>query len=88
MTSGEIIEKGVACLNDTKNYYKESHNGTIAIEHIKSVTTSIDDKSGYFNEVTNKRELSVKFKFDGGGEPTVKMIAYNGKCLGITGPLH
>ncbi|MDR7080676.1 hypothetical protein J2Y03_005767 [Neobacillus niacini] len=49
---------------------------------------SIDTKNGFFNQFTNQRELSVTLKTKNGEEPTVRMDAYNGKCLEVTGPLN
>lgn len=49
--------------------------------------TSIKIKSGFFNNLTNQRELEVTISFKDGQKQIVKMDAYSGKCLGITGLL-
>jgi hypothetical protein len=49
---------------------------------------SIEKKSGFFNQITNQRELSVTLKTKNGEELTVRIDAYNGRCLEVTGPLN
>ncbi|WP_045520908.1 hypothetical protein [Neobacillus niacini] len=57
-------------------------------DDIKPEKFSIDKKSGFFNQITNQRELSVTLKTKNGEELTVRMDAYNGRCLEVTGPLN
>ncbi|QCJ44542.1 hypothetical protein FAY30_23070 [Bacillus sp. S3] len=49
---------------------------------------SIDKKRGYFNQITNQRELSVTLKTKDGKEPTIRIDAYNGKCLEVINPIQ
>ncbi|WP_066303905.1 hypothetical protein [Bacillus sp. FJAT-29814] len=55
---------------------------------IKPEKFSIDEKSGFFNQITNKRELNITLKTKNGEERTVKMDAYTGRCLEVTGPIN
>jgi hypothetical protein len=54
---------------------------------IKPEKFSIDTKSGFYNQITNQREFSVTLKTKNGEVLTVRMDAYNGRCLEVTGPL-
>ncbi len=56
-------------------------------QDIKPEKFSIVTKSGFFNQITNQREFSVTLKTKNGEELTVRMDAYNGRCLEVTGPL-
>lgn len=87
MTSVAITSNAMKCLNHPpKTLGIKPFNLTLS--DIQSEHTSIEAKSGFLSNLTNQRELSVKMKFKGGVEPTVKMNAYSGKCIGVTGPLN
>lgn len=86
MTTGNATQKAIACVNNPpKNLAIEPINFTF--DDLQTVHLSIDTKSGLFNQLTNHRELSVTLVFKG-AEPTVKINAYNGKCIEVTGPLN
>lgn len=87
LTTDEATGYAVLCLN-----VPPKKLGIKAVDiNFQDITLeklSIDTKSGYFNQFTNQRELSVTLKTKNGEEPTVRMDAYNGKCLEVTGPLN
>lgn len=86
-TTGKATENAALCLQ-----YPPKRLGIKAVDinwdDIKQEKFSIDKKSGFFNQITNQRELSVTLKTKNGEELTVKMDAYNGRCLEVTGPLN
>jgi hypothetical protein len=87
LTTGEATDYSVLCLNaPPKELGIKAVN--INFDDITLEKFSIDKKSGFFNQFTNQRELSVTLKTRNGEEPTVRMDAYNGKCLEVTGPLN
>ncbi|MEH6996489.1 hypothetical protein V7075_27925 [Neobacillus drentensis] len=87
LTTGEATDYAVLCLNvPPKELVIKAVD--INLDDITLVKLSIDTKSGFFNQFTNQRELSVTLKTKNGEEPTVRMDAYNGKCLEVTGPLN
>ncbi|MBO0603116.1 hypothetical protein I2483_15720 [Sporosarcina sp. E16_3] len=87
LTTGEAEGYAVLCLNvPPKELEIKAVN--ITFDDITLKKLSIDKKSGFFNQYTNKRDLSITLKTKNGEEPTVKINAYNGKCLGVTGPLN
>lgn len=51
---------------------------------IKPEKFSIDKKSGFFNQITNQRELNITLKTKNEEELTVRMDAYTGRCLEVT----
>ncbi|MFJ5717460.1 hypothetical protein [Neobacillus sp. NPDC093127] len=87
LTTEEATGYAVLCLN-----FPPKESGKKAFDiYVHDVTLeklSIDTKSGIFNQFTNQRELSVTLKTKNGEEPTIRMDAYNGKCLEVTGPLN
>ncbi|AZU62516.1 hypothetical protein [Neobacillus mesonae] len=87
LTTGEATDYAVLCLNVPP---KESGIKAVDINFadITLEKLSIDTKSGFFNQFTNQRELSVTLKTKNGEEPTIRMDAYNGKCLEVTSPLN
>jgi len=87
LTTGEATDYAVLCLNVPP---KELGIKAIDInfDDITQKKLSIDIKSGFFSQYTNKRDLSITLKTKNGEEPTVKINAYNGNCLGVTGPLN
>jgi len=87
LTTGEATGYAVLCLNVPP---KELGIKAIDInfDDITQKELSIDKKSGFFSQYTNKRDLSITLKTKNGEEPTVKINAYNGKCLEVTGPFH
>ena len=48
----------------------------------------LDKKSGFFSQLTNQREYRITMKVKNGEELTVRMDAYDGRCLEVTGPLN
>ncbi|MFZ7945981.1 hypothetical protein [Neobacillus sp. 19] len=86
LTTDEATGYAILCLN-----VPPKKLGIKAVEiYFNDITLgklSIDTKSGFFNQFTNQRELSVTLKTKNGEEPTVRMDAYNGKCLEVTDPL-
>ncbi|WP_312476169.1 hypothetical protein [Neobacillus sp.] len=86
MTTGKATDYAFLCLN-----FPPKELGIKAVDinffDVKLEKLSIDTKSGFFNQFTNQRELRVTLKTKNGEEPTIRMDAYNGKCLEVTGPL-
>ena len=87
LTTVEATDYAVLCLNVPP---KELGIKAVDInfDDITLKKLSIDTKSGFFNQYTNKRDLSITLKTINGEEPTVKINAYNGKCIEVTGPLN
>lgn len=87
LTTEEATDYAVLCLNVPP---KELRIKAVDInfDDITLKKLSIDTKSGFFNQYANKRDLSITMKTKSGEEPTVKINAYNGKCLEVTGPLN
>ncbi|CEG27171.1 hypothetical protein [Bacillus sp. B-jedd] len=87
LTTEKAIDSAVLCLN-----VPPKELGIVAVDinfdDISLEKLSIDTKSGFFNQITNQRELSVILKTKDGKEPTIRMDAYSGKCLEVTGPLN
>ena len=87
LTTGEATDSAVLCLNvPPKELGIEAVD--VNFDDIMLKNLSIDTKSGFFNQITNQRVLSVTLKTKNGDEPTIRMDAYNGKCLEVTGPLN
>lgn len=87
LTTVEATDYSVLCLNvPPKELGIKAFD--INFDDITLEKLSIDKKSGFFNRFTNQREVSVTLKTINGEEPTVRMDAYNGKCLEVTGPLN
>ena len=87
LTTGEATDYAVLCLNVPP---KELGIKALDInfDDITLEKLSIDSKNGFFDQFTNQRELSVTLKIKNGEEPPVRMDAYNGECLEVTGPLY
>ncbi|WML45389.1 hypothetical protein [Neobacillus sp. PS3-40] len=87
LTTGEATDYAVQCLNNPpKELGIKSFN--LNLDDITSGNLFIDTKSGFFNKLTNQRELSVTLKTKIGREQTVRINAYSGKCIEVTGPLN
>lgn len=87
MTTGKALNQAISCVNNPPKRLDIKPNN-YTLKDLQNVIMRIDEKSGFFNQLTNQRELSVTLVFNNGGEkPTVKMNAYSGKCIGVTGPL-
>ncbi|WP_409276181.1 hypothetical protein V1499_11365 [Neobacillus sp. SCS-31] len=87
MTTLEATNNAVLCLNNPPKELGIKADD-ITFDDITQVMFSIYAKSGFLNRITNQRELSVTLKTSNGKQPTIRMDAYNGKCLGVTGPLN
>jgi hypothetical protein len=86
MTTGDATKQAIDCVNNPPRHLAiKPINYTL--EDLQTVHTSIDAKSGYLNHLTNQREVSVTLVFKD-AEPTVKMDAYSGKCIGVSGQLN
>ncbi|CAH2715928.1 hypothetical protein BACCIP111895_03112 [Neobacillus rhizosphaerae] len=87
LTTGEATDNALLCLA-----FPPERLGIKAVDIIYYDITleklSIDKKSGFFNKFTNQRELSVTLKTKNGEEPTVRINAYNGRCLEVTNPIN
>jgi len=87
LTTEEATDNAVLCLNvPPKALGIKAFD--INFDDITLEKFSINTKSGFFNQFTNQRELSVTLKTKNGEESTIRMDAYNGKCLEVTGPLN
>lgn len=87
MTTEEATNYAVLCLNVPPKELGIKAD-EINFDDITLKQLSIDTKNGFFNQYTNKRDLSLTLKTKNGEEPTVKINAYNGKCLEVIGPLN
>ncbi|SDN90684.1 hypothetical protein [Bacillus sp. OK048] len=86
MTTVDATIQAIDCVNNPPSQLAiKPINYTL--EDLQTVHTFIDAKSGYLNHVTNQREVSVTLVFKD-KEPTVKMDAYSGKCIWVSGPLN
>ncbi|WP_214481950.1 hypothetical protein [Bacillus sp. SM2101] len=86
MTTYDAIKQAIACVsNPPERLAIKPVN--YALKDLETVQTSINVKSGFFNQLTNQRDLSITLVFNG-AEATVKMDAYSGKCIAVTGPLN
>ncbi|MGV3466090.1 MAG: hypothetical protein ACO1OT_12455 [Heyndrickxia sp.] len=87
LTTEEATDSAVLCLNNPPKELGIKAE-EIYYDEISLKKLSIDTKSGFFNQITNQRELSVTLKAKNGEEINIKMGAYNGKCLEMTGTLN
>jgi hypothetical protein len=89
ITSDTIVRKAIECINHPPEslHIKYSSPPKVTLKGVQSWKTDLDDKGGFFNNLTNKREWRVTLIINE-TDTTVKMNAYNGKCLGIYGPLN
>ncbi|MEK5389054.1 hypothetical protein NSQ59_01560 [Margalitia sp. FSL K6-0131] len=87
LTAGKATDYAALCLQ-----FPPKRLGIKAVDinwdDITPKKFSIDKKSGFLNQITNQRELSVTLKAKNGEELNVRMDAYNGRCLEVTGPLN
>lgn len=86
MTTEKAIKQAIECVNNPpKRLAINPYNHTV--KDLQAVHTTIEAKSGFLSKLTNQRELSVTLVLNE-MEPTVKMNAYSGKCLKVTGPYN
>ncbi|PQD94686.1 hypothetical protein CYL18_13590 [Pradoshia eiseniae] len=87
LTTEKAISYAALCL-----YSPPERLGIKAVDinwdDIKAEKFSIEEKSGFYSQLTNRRELNITMKAKNGEELTVRMDAYNGSCLEVTGPLN
>lgn len=57
-------------------------------EDIAPVGFSIEEKSGFFNRIMNQREMRVTLKKKDGEEITVRIDAYDGRCLEVNSRIN
>ena len=54
---------------------------------IENVSASLNQRNGFWNKLTNKKQWEVTVKYNG-IEPTVVIDAYTGKFIDLYGPLN
>ena len=67
-----------------ENQYLDADLKEISIENI---SVFLNQKSGYWNELTNRKQWEVTIKYNG-SEPTVIIDAYTGEFIDLYGPLN
>ncbi len=88
LSTSEAVIQTVKCLNDPPgdlgiqpmNIKVES----LTSEHISK--THLVEKSGLWNNITNRREWEITLHFNG-KHTTVIVDAYTGECVSVYGPL-
>jgi len=54
---------------------------------IENISATLNQKSGFWNQLTNRMQSEVTIKYNG-IEPTIVMDAYTGSFIDIYGPLN
>ncbi len=54
---------------------------------IENISATLNQKSGVWNQLTNRMQSEVTIKYNG-IEPTIVMDAYTGSFIDIYGPLN
>lgn len=83
-TTEDAIGYALLCLNVAPKYLGIEAMD-IDINDIQSFNLSINEKEGFFNQYTNQRDLSVSLLTKNEEEITVRINAYNGECLAVSG---
>ena len=87
MSTGEAIIKAEVHLKNPPEEWKEISNVDLKENPPDKISTSLNQKDGIWNRITNRKQWEVTIKFSG-AEPTVIMDAYTGKIIDIYGPLN
>jgi hypothetical protein len=86
LRSAEAVDYTIMCLNNPPKEFGLKAN-KLNLNDITTGSLSIGTKSGFFNRLTNQRELSVTLHTKKGKEWTVRIDAYSGKCIEVIGAL-
>jgi len=88
MSTAEAIVKAEDLLNNPpEEWEKLVSNVDLKEIPLEDINTSLNQKDGLWNRLTNKKQWEVTIKFSG-TEPTVVMDANTGKFIDIYGPLN
>jgi len=88
MSTGEAITSAEKHLqNPPKEWRKSISNVDLKGNPIENVSAFLNQKNGFWNELTNRKQWEVTIKYNG-IEPTVVIDAYTGKFIDLYGPLN
>lgn len=87
MTTGKAVKQAIACVNNPPKRLSVNPINYTLNDLQTYHSFIIEAKSGFFHQLTNQREMTITLVFES-KEPTVTMNAYNGECIGISGPLR
>ncbi|RDI39124.1 hypothetical protein [Falsibacillus pallidus] len=89
MTSLEAEKKTIECIKHPPEEWQITPVD-VSLDDLKSFYMIIKAKEGFFNQLTNQREMSVTADLKGKNPmtPMVQLDAYTGKCLRIIGPME
>ena len=87
MSTDEAIIKAEGHLKNPPEEWKEISNVDFKENPPDEISTSLNQKDGLWNRITNRNQWEVTIKFSG-AEPTVIMDAYTGKIIDIYGSLN
>ena len=88
MSTGDAIVKAEKHLqNPPKEWRKSISYVDIKEIPIENVSVSLNKKSGFWNDLTNRKQWEVTIKYDG-SKPTVVIDAYTGDFIDLYGPLN
>ena len=88
MSTNEAI---VSAENHLQNPPKEWRNQIVNVDlkeiPIENSSVFLNQKNGFWNELTNRKQWEVTIKYNG-NEPTVVIDAYTGEFIDLYGPLN
>ena len=88
MSTGDAIVNAEKHLqNPPKEWRKSISNADLKEISIENSSVFLNQKSGYWNELTNRKQWEVTIKYNG-SEPTVVIDAYTGEFIDLYGPLN
>ncbi|WP_301107204.1 PepSY domain-containing protein [Sporosarcina sp.] len=88
MSTGEAIDSAQKHLqNPPKEWGKTFSDYDWNDTTLENVVVSLNQKNGFWNNLTNRMNWEVTIK-NNGSEPTVVIDAYTGKLIDINGPLN
>ena len=89
MSTGDAIVNAEKHLqNPPKEWRKSISNADLKEISIENISVFLNQKSGYWNELTNRKQWEVTIKYNGSSEPTVVIDAYTGEFIDLYGPLN
>ena len=88
MSTGEAIFSAEKHLQSPPKEWEKSISYVNLKElPIENVSAFLNQKNGFWNKLTNKKQWEVTVKYNG-IEPTVVIDAYTGKFIDLYGPLN
>ncbi|MFZ0447522.1 MAG: PepSY domain-containing protein [Bacillus sp. (in: firmicutes)] len=88
MSTGDAIVSAEKHLqNPPKEWRKSTSNADLKEIPIANSSVFLNQKSGFWNELTNRKQWEVTIKYNG-SEPTIVIDAYTGKFIDLYGPLN